>query len=136
MTITFDNLSIRRGTFALSADLVLENGSRTAVIGPSGGGKSTLLYALAGFVPADSGRILWDGKDITNAPPVDRPVTLLDEAPAEHAFFKIRVVGTLDAPDVVDHESKQPIKQDAQQDAEGPNQAALKPCSARPIGRG
>lgn len=84
MTITFDRVSVRREAFALSADFELEAGSRTAVIGPSGGGKSTLLFALAGFVPPQGGRILWNGKDITGAPPAERPVTLLFQ---DHNLF-------------------------------------------------
>ncbi|MFI8193382.1 FHA domain-containing protein [Streptomyces sp. NPDC085946] len=35
-----------------------------AVVGPSGAGKSTLLNALTGQRPADSGRVLYDGRDL------------------------------------------------------------------------
>lgn len=37
-----------------------------AVIGPSGCGKSTLLRLIDGLIPADSGTILMDGRDISN----------------------------------------------------------------------
>ncbi|WP_197918981.1 ABC transporter ATP-binding protein [Thiosulfatihalobacter marinus] len=37
-----------------------------AVIGPSGCGKSTLLRLIDGLIPADSGSILMDGRDISN----------------------------------------------------------------------
>ncbi len=36
-----------------------------AVIGPNGAGKTTLLNVLTGFLRADSGRCLFDGKDLT-----------------------------------------------------------------------
>ncbi|ODP33024.1 multidrug ABC transporter ATP-binding protein [Pandoraea sp. ISTKB] len=43
-------------------DLVLRRGSRVALIGPSGGGKSTLLRTLAGLYLPQSGELLCDGK--------------------------------------------------------------------------
>lgn len=39
-----------------------------AVIGPNGAGKTTLIGQLTGEVPSDSGRILFDGSDITALP--------------------------------------------------------------------
>lgn len=63
--------------FSMVADLELEQGQRYAVIGPSGAGKSTLLSALCGFVPLQSGRITWQGHDISNADPAARPMTML-----------------------------------------------------------
>ncbi|MEV6344308.1 ABC transporter ATP-binding protein [Actinoplanes sp. NPDC051851] len=43
-------------------------GSRTAVLGRNGVGKSTLLKTLIGLVPATGGRILVDGADVTGHP--------------------------------------------------------------------
>jgi thiamine transport system ATP-binding protein len=65
------------GDFSLAADLELKQAQRYAVIGPSGAGKSTLLSALCGFVPLQSGRILWQGRDITQDDPGQRPMTML-----------------------------------------------------------
>ena len=67
----------RLGSFRLSADLTLRPGGRYAVIGPSGSGKSTLLGMVAGFVPLETGRILWDGRDLGPLPPGARPVSIL-----------------------------------------------------------
>lgn len=42
-------------------------GTVTVVTGPSGGGKSTLLYLLGLLLKPDNGRLLWWGRDITGA---------------------------------------------------------------------
>lgn len=43
-------------------------GVLTSIIGPNGAGKSTLINILTGFVPPDSGEILFQGRDITKEP--------------------------------------------------------------------
>jgi len=75
--LRLEGLEIRLGTFRLSADLGVEAGARVAVLGPSGAGKSTLLSAIAGFIRPEEGRILWDGRDITDLPPGERPLTIV-----------------------------------------------------------
>ena len=77
MTLTLDALVLSQPPFRLTADWSLPPGSRVALIGPSGAGKSTLLSALAGFFAPTSGRILWQGQDITPQPPAQRPVSIL-----------------------------------------------------------
>jgi ATP-binding cassette subfamily C protein CydD len=42
----------------------LEPGQKTALVGSSGGGKTTILHLLLGFLSATAGRILVDGKDL------------------------------------------------------------------------
>ena len=44
-------------------------GAITTVIGPNGAGKSTVFKTVFGMLPARSGRILFDGADITNMQP-------------------------------------------------------------------
>ncbi|MEW5422408.1 ABC transporter ATP-binding protein [Amorphus sp. 3PC139-8] len=47
----------------------VEEGSITGLIGPNGAGKSTLFNIVAGVLKPDSGRILFEGEDITGQPP-------------------------------------------------------------------
>jgi branched-chain amino acid transport system ATP-binding protein len=44
-------------------------GSIVTLIGANGAGKSTTLRAISGLVKAQSGRVIYDGEDITNQPP-------------------------------------------------------------------
>lgn len=75
--LQLDHLTLATDGFRLTATLTLPKGARTAIIGPSGAGKSTLLNAIAGFVTPTGGRILWDGQDITQTDPGQRPVSIL-----------------------------------------------------------
>ncbi len=48
--------------------LEVEEGSLHSVIGPNGAGKTTLFSLLGGQLPPTSGRIVFDGRDITGTP--------------------------------------------------------------------
>ncbi|PJF10178.1 ATP-binding cassette domain-containing protein [Pseudorhodobacter sp. MZDSW-24AT] len=75
--LRFDKMVLAQDAFRLTADWEVPAGARVAVIGPSGAGKSTLLAAIAGFFAPQSGRVLWQGKDLAPASPGARPVTIL-----------------------------------------------------------
>ena len=75
--LKFDAVEIRQGDFALAVQFEVAAGRKVALIGPSGAGKSTLLGALGGFFPCASGRIIWNGDDMTDARPGARPVACL-----------------------------------------------------------
>lgn len=75
--LRLERIVVQSGTFTLSADLTVETGRKLAVIGPSGAGKTTLIEAIAGFLPLTQGRILWQGKDISAEAPGTRPVAML-----------------------------------------------------------
>ena len=67
MSIVVDSVSKRFGDFVALDDVSLEvrDGSLTALLGPSGGGKSTLLRVIAGLETPDSGRVDIAGEDAT-----------------------------------------------------------------------
>ena len=49
--------------------LSVAEGTITALIGPNGSGKTTLFNMITGYLPADSGRVAFDGKDVTGRDP-------------------------------------------------------------------
>ena len=53
-------------------DLQIERGEFVSLLGPSGCGKTTTLQMIAGIEPVSQGRILLDGRDITDAKPHTR----------------------------------------------------------------
>src|ERR1700734_2064237 len=57
---------------ASDIDLSLARGESLGIIGPNGAGKSTLFNLITGMLRPDRGRILFDGRDISDAPPEER----------------------------------------------------------------
>jgi branched-chain amino acid transport system ATP-binding protein len=62
----YGKMTILHGTTCTVA-----RGAITTVIGPNGAGKSTMFKTVFGMLPARSGRILFEGAEITNFPPRD-----------------------------------------------------------------
>ena len=62
------NKSFGRVQAASNINLTFDEGVLTSVIGPNGAGKSTLINMLSGSLPVDSGRVLFQGTDITHLP--------------------------------------------------------------------
>lgn len=63
-------IGLRLGSFEVDARFSASSGDVVAVMGPSGAGKTSLLRALAGLVPLDSGRITLGG-DVLDDPQLD-----------------------------------------------------------------
>ncbi|MDG4866138.1 ATP-binding cassette domain-containing protein, partial [Streptomyces sp. T-3] len=63
VTVTYDEFKALDGV-----DLDITPGRITAVVGPNGAGKSTLFHCLAGTVRPDTGKVEFDGRDITRLP--------------------------------------------------------------------
>ena len=52
--------------------LEVEPGELLGILGPNGAGKTTLFNLISGDVRADSGRVVYDGKDVTRLAPHQR----------------------------------------------------------------
>jgi branched-chain amino acid transport system ATP-binding protein len=63
------NLQVCYGTVQILWDVSLNVGGdeMVSLLGPNGSGKSTLLKSIVGLVPVQSGKIMFDGKDITGS---------------------------------------------------------------------
>ena len=57
------------GTVALDDfSLEIPQNSITGIIGPNGAGKTTLFNVITGFLPMDSGKIIYNGKNLSKMP--------------------------------------------------------------------
>lgn len=76
MTVSAHNIIKRFGAFVALDDVSLEArpGEFLALLGPSGSGKTTLLRIMAGLDFPDSGRICFDGVDVSTRPTREREV--------------------------------------------------------------
>ena len=87
MSIEARHIGKRFGDFVAldDVDLVVESGKLTALLGPSGGGKSTLLRIIGGLESPDSGTVDIDGTDATHVPAQRREVGFVFQ---HYAAFK------------------------------------------------
>src|SRR5688572_18045544 len=76
MDIAVDNIFKKFGDFVAVDHVSFEipRGSLVALLGPSGGGKSTLLRILSGLERPDSGRVWLNGRDVTDIDVRDRGI--------------------------------------------------------------
>ncbi len=79
--VTLQGVRLRAGARTLLEDVSLRAlpGELIAIVGANGAGKTTLLRAIAGWIRADAGRIMLDGKDVArlSAPARALAVTLI-----------------------------------------------------------
>ena len=71
-------------------DFAVQTGSITGIIGPNGAGKTTFFNLISRALPATSGRIVFDGQDITRLQAHD--VARRGLALAEHSTGPVRRV--------------------------------------------
>jgi len=74
-------------------DFEVDEGEIVALLGTNGAGKSTLLKAICGVVEADKGAVIFDGRDITHAPPNEIAVLGVGLVPGGHRVFPSLTVG-------------------------------------------
>jgi sulfate/thiosulfate transport system ATP-binding protein len=87
MSIEIKHVNKLFGDFVALQDVSLSipTGQLTALLGPSGGGKSTLLRIIAGLESADSGTVSIEGSEATHLPPQKRNVGFVFQ---HYAAFK------------------------------------------------
>jgi len=54
--------------------LYIKQNEFVTLLGPSGCGKTTLLRIIGGFVTQDDGEVIFNGKDLNDIPPYERPI--------------------------------------------------------------
>ncbi|SDY67786.1 sulfate transport system ATP-binding protein [Micromonospora pattaloongensis] len=92
MSIEISHVGKRFGDFVAldNVSVSIPSGRLTALLGPSGGGKSTLLRIIAGLEHADTGRIEIDGVDATRLPPQKRNVGFVFQHYAAFKHLSVR----------------------------------------------
>ncbi len=91
-TITVERLTKRYGDKLALDDVGLEvhSGELVALLGSSGCGKTTLLRAVAGLLEPDAGRVLFDGRDVTDLPTRQRPIGMVFQSYALFPNMTVR----------------------------------------------
>ncbi len=69
-------------------DLILYSSSIVGLLGPNGAGKTTTFYMIAGLIRPDGGRVLLDGRDITDLPIHERARLGITYLPQEPSVFR------------------------------------------------
>ncbi|MEY2890844.1 MAG: hypothetical protein RJA98_752 [Pseudomonadota bacterium] len=70
-------------------DLTIEQGEFVVFVGPSGCGKSTLLRLIAGLEPIDGGKLILDGRDITEQPSSKRDLAMVFQSYALYPHMTV-----------------------------------------------
>ncbi|MEM4303060.1 MAG: ABC transporter ATP-binding protein [Candidatus Caldarchaeum sp.] len=101
VSIRLDNISKSFGQTTVLKDVSLEirDGEFFCVLGPSGGGKTTLLRIIAGLEKPDAGRVYFDDADVTSLMAKERNVSMIFQSLAlyphltvyENIAFPLRV---------------------------------------------
>lgn len=82
--LALDEVVLTYPEFSVHYDLVVPAGALCALIGPSGGGKTTMLHAIAGFAAPSSGSIRFAGQELIGLAPAERPLSILFQ---DHNLF-------------------------------------------------
>ncbi len=83
--------NLKRGTVPVLHDVSLSvrQGELLTILGASGGGKSTLLRLIAGFLQPDTGDIQLDGRSIKSVPPEKRGVVMIFQEDQLFPFMSV-----------------------------------------------
>lgn len=83
--LVISQLEVYFEQYRLFYDLAVQEGECLAIQGRSGVGKTTLLQTIAGFEQARGGAIYWQGRNLLQLAPHERPVSMLFQ---EHNLFE------------------------------------------------
>src|SRR5215210_674750 len=91
-SVALRNLSLSFGTIEVlkSLNLEIEQGEFLVLLGPSGGGKSTLLNCIAGLLDVSAGQIFINGKNVTWEEPKDRGIAMVFQSYALYPRMSVR----------------------------------------------
>ncbi len=78
------DLALDYPDFSANYSLTVPAGALCGLIGPSGGGKTTLLHAIAGFASPTRGALRFNGRDLLGLKPAERPLSILFQ---DHNLF-------------------------------------------------
>ncbi len=87
LTIKDLNVSYGQLQVLFDIDLEIKEGEIVALLGTNGAGKSTLLRAVSGLTEADYGAVIFDGRDITHAPPNEIAALGIAQVPGGAGVF-------------------------------------------------
>jgi spermidine/putrescine transport system ATP-binding protein len=90
--LEFENVSKHFGNIRAvdRVSLSIAKGEFFSLLGPSGCGKTTLLRILAGFENPNTGRVILNGRDITDLPPNQRRVNTIFQSYALFPHLTVR----------------------------------------------
>ncbi|MGH3849731.1 MAG: urea ABC transporter ATP-binding subunit UrtE [Pseudonocardiaceae bacterium] len=87
--LTIENLDVafRRTQVIFNVSFEVPDGGLVCVMGRNGVGKTTLLNTMMGVLKPKAGRVVWNGRDITNLRPHERVRAGLAYVPQGHTTF-------------------------------------------------
>ncbi len=80
--------SFKRRQVVRGVGLSIRRGEAVGLLGPNGAGKTTVFYMITGLIPADTGRIIIDGLDVTALPMYRRARLGIGYLPQEASIFR------------------------------------------------
>ena len=87
LSVSYGGLAALRGV-----SLSVAEGQFAAIVGPNGAGKTTLFKAISGVVPAGSGSITFEGRDLLAVPPHERADLGIAHVPEGRQVFAAMTV--------------------------------------------